>query len=231
MASLDPNNGGDDPGDGDPPRTPRLVPIDDAKPLTPDTEENVAEQTDGVFRNFVYRMYNNERCEQEADDTPNAPELTTFTDEPLGISSQVGRQLAMIGDDINDRYSSQFTHLIKMLNIRPDTAYEAFAGVAKKLFRDGNISWGRVITLLCFGYRMAVTVLERGIHGFFSKIVGFVCRFIMVEKIAQWIAEQGGWRAVLNYVPETIGWPTIGLIMSFAVASVLAALFLSRKGS
>lgn len=62
-----------------------------------------------------------------------------------------------------------------------------------RLFRDGNINWGRVITLLCFGYRMAVNVIQRGIRGFFSNIVGFVVKFIITEKIAKWIAEQGGW--------------------------------------
>ena len=44
----------------------------------------------------------------------------------------MGRQLAMIGDDINERYTPQFNNMIKMLQITPDTAYEAFAGVARK---------------------------------------------------------------------------------------------------
>ena len=47
-------------------------------------------------------------------------------------AARIGRQLAMIGDDINDRYSSQFNQMIGTLNITPDTAYEAFAGVARK---------------------------------------------------------------------------------------------------
>jgi Bcl-2 antagonist/killer family protein len=38
-----------------------------------------------------------------------------------------------------------------------------------------------------------VTVIQRGIRGFFSNVVGFVVRFILSEKIAKWIAEQGGW--------------------------------------
>ncbi len=77
--------GGEDPG-SDPPRTPRLrLREDDLTPLSPDTEENVAEQTDGVFRNFVFNMYTNERSEQDGpDDTPDMPELTAFPDEPLG---------------------------------------------------------------------------------------------------------------------------------------------------
>lgn len=227
MASLDPN----DPNDPfDPPRTPHMILKDEhSEDLTPDTEQNVCEQTDGVFRNFVYQMFTNNRSEQEADDTPSLPELTAFTDEPLAPAARIGRQLAMIGDDINDRYSPQFNQMIRTLNITPDTAYEAFAGVARKLFRDGNINWGRIITLLCFGYRMAVTVLQRGIRGFFSNIVGFVVKFIMTEKIAKWIAEQGGWRAVLLYVPETVGWPTICMILSIAAISIMSALFFSRK--
>lgn len=62
-----------------------------------------------------------------------------------------------------------------------------------RLFRDGNINWGRIVTLLCFGYRMAVTVIQRGIRGFFTEIVGFVVRFVLSERIARWIADQGGW--------------------------------------
>lgn len=45
---------------------------------------------------------------------------------------QIGRQLALIGDDINERYSTQFNRMIRALNPAPDTAYEVFAGVARK---------------------------------------------------------------------------------------------------
>lgn len=70
-----------------------------------------------------------------------------------------------------------------------------------RLFRDGNVSWGRIVTLLCFGYRMAVTVIRQGIRGFFSQIVGFVVRFVMTERIAKWVADQGGWvRHVKSFV-------------------------------
>lgn len=47
-------------------------------------------------------------------------------------ASQVGRQLARIGDDINRRYADEFKDMINQLNVNEDTAYEVFAGVAKK---------------------------------------------------------------------------------------------------
>lgn len=228
--ARDPNDpGGEDAFET--PKTPRMVLRDDeaGEELTPDTEQNVAEETDSVFRNFVYHMINNHRSDQDADDTPSLPELTAFNDPPFAPAAQVGRQLALIGDDINNRYEPQFNHMIYMLNLTPDTAYEAFAGVARKFFRDGVINWGRVITLLCFGYRMAVSVIQSGIRGFFAKIVGYVCKFIMAEKIAKWIADQGGWRAALRYIPESVGWPTIGAICGLASVAVIAAFFISRK--
>jgi len=46
---------------------------------------------------------------------------------------------------------------------------------------------------------MAVTVIQRGIRGFFSEIVGFVVRFILSERIARWIADQGGWVSELVF--------------------------------
>lgn len=44
----------------------------------------------------------------------------------------IGRQLAVVGDDINNRYAPEFNQMIRMLNLTPETAYEAFAGVARK---------------------------------------------------------------------------------------------------
>jgi len=62
-----------------------------------------------------------------------------------------------------------------------------------RLFREGGIHWGRIITLLCFGYRLAITYLRRGVVGFFANIISWVVKFVVSERIAQWIADQGGW--------------------------------------
>ena len=51
-------------------------------------------------------------------------------------ATRVGRQLAEIGDEIHTRYSSQFRDLVRSLNLTDDassdSAYEAFAGVARQ---------------------------------------------------------------------------------------------------
>jgi len=47
-------------------------------------------------------------------------------------AAMIGRQLAVVGDDINNRYAPEFSQMICMLHLTPETAYEAFAGVARK---------------------------------------------------------------------------------------------------
>ena len=53
-------------------------------------------------------------------------------DVVCSTAAQIGRQLAYIGDSINERHSTQFTHMIRLMNLTPETAYEAFAGIARK---------------------------------------------------------------------------------------------------
>ena len=82
MASLAPDDP-NDPDDFDRPRTPRMVLKEDAsgEELSPDTEENVTDQADGVFRNFVFHLYNMDRNSPDADpDSPRLHELTAFPD-------------------------------------------------------------------------------------------------------------------------------------------------------
>ena len=46
---------------------------------------------------------------------------------------RVGRQLAIIADDVNARYSNDFNKMVRQLRVDQNTAYDAFAGVARQL--------------------------------------------------------------------------------------------------
>jgi hypothetical protein len=136
MASPGSSN---DPGEQlvETPKTPTLVLREDAQgeTLLPDTEQNVSDETDGVVRVFFQELRNRERSLQEADDTP--PEMGSlappYTSANMSPAEQVGRQLAIIGDAVNERYASDFGRMIRMLKLEPKTAYEAFAAVARQL--------------------------------------------------------------------------------------------------
>lgn len=51
--------------------------------LLKDTEENVAAQTDCVFRNFVYQMYVNDVTSEKDDDLPSLPEVRKMNEQPV----------------------------------------------------------------------------------------------------------------------------------------------------
>ncbi|XP_017813292.1 bcl-2 homologous antagonist/killer isoform X1 [Papio anubis] len=110
---------------------------------------------------------------------------------------QVGRQLAIIGDDINRRYDSEFQTMLQQLQPTAENAYEYFTKIASSLFESG-INWGRVVALLGFGYRLALHVYQHGLTGFLGQVTRFVVDFMLHHCIARWIAQRGGWVAALN---------------------------------
>uniref|UniRef100_K1P6Q7 Putative Bcl-2-like protein antagonist/killer 2 n=1 Tax=Magallana gigas TaxID=29159 RepID=K1P6Q7_MAGGI len=200
--------------------------------MTPDTEENVIDEAEDVIRNFIFESYQHQLVE-EVDTldstTPQVPELCAFTSDPMSRASQVGRQLARIGDDINRRYADEFKDMINQLNVNEDTAYEVFAGVAKKLFAD-EINWGRVAALMCLAYRITMTVVKekaKKFAQFMKVIVSHVVRFIK-EKIAGWIASQGGWSAALQYSPS-MSFTSLSIVVGSCVAAIAAVFYFSKK--
>ncbi|XP_078000122.1 bcl-2 homologous antagonist/killer-like [Glandiceps talaboti] len=194
--------------------------------LPPDTEENVQEQAEGIVRNFMFQRFQQEF--QADSETPSVPELQGFTTNPLSPTAQVGRRLAQIGDDINARYAGEFRTMIRALDVTPSTAYEHFANIARKIFTDG-LNWGRIVALLMFGYRIAMDVIQKGFRGFFNKVVTFVVKFIIGERISAWIAQQGGWASALYYQLEEPGWKAVGVVVVIAAVTTLACIAFSRR--
>jgi len=47
-------------------------------------------------------------------------------------TSQVGRRLAKIGDDLTKQYGGEFDEMIQKLKIDNSTAYSSFAQIANK---------------------------------------------------------------------------------------------------
>ncbi|XP_051494928.1 bcl-2 homologous antagonist/killer [Apus apus] len=160
------------------------------------SEDQVAEETEEVFRSYAFHRYQQER-EERGEEMPVDPEIVEIQQELGSMGSQVGKRLAIIGDDINERYDAEFRCMLKSLQPTKENAYEYFTRIASSLFESG-INWGRVIALLGFGYRMALHVYQQGIPGFLRRIARYVAEFMLRNRIARWIAQQGGWVAALD---------------------------------
>ncbi|XP_014728206.1 PREDICTED: bcl-2 homologous antagonist/killer isoform X2 [Sturnus vulgaris] len=159
------------------------------------SEGQVAEEAEEVFRSFAFHRYQQERKEQGAELPPD-PEIEQIQLDLRNTNSQVGQRLAIIGDDIYRRYDADFCTMLAGLQLTPSNVYKHFKEIASSLFESG-INWGRVIALLAFGYRMAMHVWQSRVGAFLRQIARYLGEFMLQNSIASWIAQQGGWSAVL----------------------------------
>lgn len=176
------------------------------------SEQQVAQDTEEVFRSYVFYLHHQEQETQGAA-APANPEMDSLSPEPNSVLGQVGRQLALIGDDINRRYDTEFQNLLEQLQPTAGNAYELFTKIASSLFKSG-ISWGRVVALLGFGYRLALYVYQRGLTGFLGQVTCFLADIILHHYIARWIAQRGGWVAALNLRMRD---PILSVVVIFGV--------------
>ncbi|XP_048203908.1 bcl-2 homologous antagonist/killer [Perognathus longimembris pacificus] len=192
------------------------------EPSSPSTsEQQVAQDTEEVFRSYVYYSHQQEQEAQGAA-APLDPEMVNLPQDPNSVMGQVGRQLAIIGDDINRRFDSEFQNMLQQLQPTAENAPELFTKIASRLF-DSGISWGRVVALLGFGYRLAMHIYKHGLTGFFSRVTRFVVDVMMRHYITRWIAQRGGWAAALNLDHR----PILNVLVALAV--VLLGQFVVRR--
>ncbi|KFO88267.1 Bcl-2 homologous antagonist/killer, partial [Buceros rhinoceros silvestris] len=176
------------------------------------SEDQVVKEAEEVFRSYAFYRYQQEREEGGAE-VPVDPEIAQIQQELSSTVREVGMRLAIVGDDINKRYDAEFQCMLKSLQPTTENAYDYFKRIASSLFESG-INWGRVIALLSFGYRMAIHVYQKGILGFLCRIARYIADFMLQNRIAQWIAQQGGWVAALNL-------PNVYMKYMLAVAALI----------
>ncbi|KAF6112866.1 BCL2 antagonist/killer 1 [Phyllostomus discolor] len=95
------------------------------------SEEQVARDTEEVFHNYVFYRHQQEQ-EAEGAAAPADPEMVTLPLEPASVMGQVGRQLAIIGDAINQRYDEEFQTMLHHLQPTAENAYEYFTKIASR---------------------------------------------------------------------------------------------------
>ncbi|XP_066839059.1 bcl-2 homologous antagonist/killer isoform X3 [Anser cygnoides] len=93
------------------------------------SEDQVVQETEEVFRSYAFYRYQQER-EESGEEVPLDPEIAEIQQELGSTGSLVGRRLAIIGDDINKRYDAEFRYMLKSLQPTKENAYEYFTTIA-----------------------------------------------------------------------------------------------------
>ncbi|KAK3600279.1 hypothetical protein CHS0354_013706 [Potamilus streckersoni] len=153
--------------------------------------DDIGNQGRVLLNEFISDRMKNEGLQS----VPAIEELTepgTPSGPPLGAIHEVGRALRCIADELD-----QDQKLQRMINqVSPDATHDTFLRVANEIFSDGVISWGRIVTLFYFGYKMTVKAIDK--LPLIKAIINWVINFI-VDKVAPWIIDKGGWEAIREY--------------------------------
>ena len=191
---------------------------------SPDMSSMLAHQTRHLFSHFMQ-----ERA--VLDNHPNAhvirdaavqnglgelPDLG-FSDETL---SNIAVTLRSIGDDI-----SADAWINSLLDQLPASkSKETFWKICSQVFEDGNFSWGRIVAVFFFGYRMLLRMIEDGLDAvpWFKSVISWVSGYI-VKQVGRWIVGRGGWQMVREWLgANSVAFSTlIGLTVGLFVFSLV----------
>lgn len=116
--------------------------------------------------------------------TPSGP--------PMEHMKEIARALRCIADELDQDQKMQ--RIIS--KVPPDAPQQTFLNVANDFFRDGVITWGKIVALFYFGYKMVLKALDK--IPLIRAIINWVINFI-VDTVAPWIIERGGWEAIEEY--------------------------------
>ncbi|XP_028925663.1 bcl-2 homologous antagonist/killer isoform X2 [Ornithorhynchus anatinus] len=104
-------------------------------------EEQVAMETEAVFHSYVFHRYQQEQ-ESSGGQSPRDPEMAAISHNPGSVMEQVGRQLAIIGDDINRRYEPEFQGMLLILRPTEENAFTYFTKIAcRRPSADSSRPW------------------------------------------------------------------------------------------
>lgn len=84
--------------------------------------------------------------------------------------------------------------MMRRLDVRPETGYQAFVGVANELFEGQKraVTWGRVVALYAFGAQLALHCIEKKEEDFCARIVEFLGQYAS-EVLVPFVKQDGGW--------------------------------------
>lgn len=108
--------------------------------------------------------------------------------EPANAAAKTLRKLS---DDIEKRNPDLLEQLCTKLNFSKETRYCSFAEIAKEVFSDGVINWGRIAVLYAFGARLGKHCCDNDMSEQLDYIPEWIARF--VTGLSDWIEKQGGW--------------------------------------
>ena len=94
--------------------------------------------------------------------------------------------------EISDRHEILFSSMVKKLDINRDNFEQIFNSVVDDIFSDGQINWGRIVTVYALGGKIAQFFAENSMDDCMEPLAQTVGHYVAVT-LGEWIHENGGW--------------------------------------
>ncbi|XP_074649991.1 bcl-2-like protein 2 [Tubulanus polymorphus] len=147
-----------------------------------------------------------------------------------GRHSKYAKTLRRTVEEITRRHDILFVNMIDRFQINTETGEESFTAIADEMLSDGQVNWGRIVTVYALGAHFARYSAENGMPQYVGEIGHFLGEYAN-RKLLRWISENGGWEAFYEFFPDKSSvedkiWN--GLWVAVAGLGALAALAAAR---
>ncbi|XP_048463890.1 bcl-2 homologous antagonist/killer-like [Rhincodon typus] len=197
------------------------------KVIEVDTEQGKVNEAENLFQNTVY-YENQSEMEENIENGMIVPDLPVTTNQTSPSSiMEIGRQLAIVGDELNHQKNREFQDVQAYLSLPSEFGYQSFRRSAERLY-DNGINWSQTIGLLSLGYKMMTYVYQRAVTGCFGKATKSVAKFIAKNQIAQWIVEHAAWTTALSIENANLKW-LFGILLAVMLSVAITQRFINHE--
>uniref|UniRef100_A0A3B5MDG2 BCL2 associated X, apoptosis regulator a n=1 Tax=Xiphophorus couchianus TaxID=32473 RepID=A0A3B5MDG2_9TELE len=178
-------------------------------------KDTIVKQLIVLLKNFIWKQI-------ERRSLGDAEVIRKALDAPQLCTPQmqkISQCLQVVGDQVDGDVQSA----MKDQTIRP--SIDNYIKVVLGIFSDGEINWGRVVTVFSFTCLFVLKVSEalNNIYDMIKNIINWTIDYFR-NKVVNWIKDQGGWEGIYSYV-GTPTWQTVAIFL----AGVLTTLFITHN--
>jgi hypothetical protein len=146
--------------------------------------------------------------------------VDTFGEENAKIApNKYCKTIIRTVNELSVKHAMVFKGIFNKLEVNDDDVLQTFVIVADEIFEEGQVNWGRIVSVYAFAGHLARHISNKinnnpGLSDnqeenatplrstlIKGKIASFVGQYV-ANKLGQWIVDQGGWDAFVKYFPE-----------------------------
>lgn len=164
------------------------------------------------------------------DTRPTATATTPIICEISPIINSMGEELERMHPRIFSNVSRQLYQRSFGELTEADTAPLLLSAVAKDLFKNNDVTWGKIISLFAVAGGLSVDIVRQGHHEFLQPLIDATTN-IVTDELAPWLQEQNGWCGLHEHIRPIasehitfLGWLTILIVFMMVVHFVTSLL-------